>query len=52
MTKREYRGVLKALQKLQHWLYTVHFVLKTDVNVLVAQLNRAALDLLGLLLIR
>ena len=34
-TKRECRGVLKALKKVRHWLYGVHFILETDANVLV-----------------
>ena len=42
---RECRGVLLALKKLQFWLYKVHFVLKMDMNTLVAQLNQAATDL-------
>ena len=51
-TKRECRGVLKALQKLRFTLYGVHFILETDANVLVAQLNRAATDLPGALVTR
>jgi hypothetical protein len=51
-TKRECRGILKALQKLRFWLYGVHFILETDANVLVAQLNRAATDLPGALVTR
>jgi hypothetical protein len=43
-TKREYRGILKILKKLQVWLIRTYFVLKTDANMLVAQLNRAATD--------
>jgi hypothetical protein len=43
---------LKALQKVRYWLYRVHFVLETDVNVLVAQLNRSATDLPGALVTR
>jgi hypothetical protein len=43
-TKRECRGVLKILKKLQIWIIGVHFILETDANVLVAQLNRAATD--------
>jgi RNase H-like domain found in reverse transcriptase len=35
-TKRECRGVLKALRKVCYWLYEVRFVLETDANVLVA----------------
>ena len=51
-TKRECRGVLKALRKVRYWLYGVHFVLETDANVLVAQLNRSATDLPGALVTR
>jgi hypothetical protein len=51
-TKRECRGVLKCLYKLRFWLYGVHFILETDANVLVAQLNRAATDLPGSLVTR
>ena len=51
-TKRECRGILKALQKLRHHLYRVHFILETDANTLVAQLNKAATDLPGALLTR
>jgi ribonuclease HI len=51
-TKRECRGVLKALKKCRGWLYGVKFLLETDANVLVAQLNRAASDLPGSLLMR
>ena len=31
--------VLKTLKKVKYWLYGVRFVLKTDISVLVAQLN-------------
>jgi ribonuclease HI len=51
-TKRECRGVLKALRKVRYWLYGVRFVLETDANVLVAQLNRSATDLPGALVTR
>jgi RNase H-like domain found in reverse transcriptase len=40
--KRECKGVLKILKKLQPFLIRCHFILKTDANMLVAQLNRAA----------
>jgi hypothetical protein len=43
---------LKALWKVRYWLYRVHFVLETDANVLVAQLNRSATDLPGALVTR
>jgi hypothetical protein len=51
-TKRECRGILKALRKLRMWLYGISFVLETDANTLVAQLNGAASDLPGSLLMR
>jgi hypothetical protein len=41
-TKQEYRGILKILKKLQVWLIRTYFVLKTNTNILIAQLNRAA----------
>ena len=37
---------------MRYWLYGTHFVLETDANVLVAQLNKAATDLLGALVTR
>jgi hypothetical protein len=51
-TKRECRGVLKALKKFKYQLYGVHFILETDANVLVAQLNKGATDLPGALVTR
>jgi hypothetical protein len=51
-TKRECRGILKALQKLRWWLYGLHFILETDAKVLVAQLNIGATDLPGALVTR
>ena len=51
-TKRECRGVLKALKKVRYWLYGVRFVLKTDARVLVAQLNQSGTDLPGALVTR
>ena len=51
-TKCECRGVLKILKKLQVWIIGIHFVLEIDANVLVTQLNRAAIDHLGALVIR
>ncbi|KAJ5963047.1 hypothetical protein N7481_001456 [Penicillium waksmanii] len=50
--KLECRAVLKAFKKFRHWLYGVHFVLETDANTLVAQLNRTATDLPGALVTR
>ena len=51
-TKRECRGVLKALKKVRNYLYGVHFLLETDASVLVAQLNRGGTDLPGALVTR
>ena len=51
-TKRECRAVLKALKKLRSYLYGVRFVLETDANVLVAQLNMSGTDLPGALITR
>ena len=48
-TKRECRGVLKALKKVRYWLYWVRFILETYANVLVAQFNRSGTDLPGAL---
>ncbi len=43
-TKQEYYKVLKIFKKLRVQITRVYFVLETNVNVLVAQLNRAATD--------
>ena len=51
-TKRECRGILKALKKVRNYLYGIHFTLETDAKVLAAQLNMAASDLPGALLTR
>lgn len=50
--KLECRAVLMALKKFRHWLYGVHFVLETDADTLVAQLNRSAVDLPSALVTR
>ncbi|KAJ5747177.1 uncharacterized protein N7511_000772 [Penicillium nucicola] len=50
--KLECRAVLMALKKFRHWLYGIHFILETDANTLVAQLNRPATDLPGALVTR
>ncbi|KAK6218688.1 putative gag-pol poly protein [Colletotrichum tabaci] len=50
--KKELRGVLKALKRVRNYLYGVHFILETDAKTLVAQLNGAASDLPGALIIR
>ncbi|KAI0997515.1 hypothetical protein K3495_g10672, partial [Podosphaera aphanis] len=51
-TKRECKGVVYALKKLRHWLVGVHFVLETDANVLVAQINKGSVDHPGALITR
>ena len=51
-TKRECRGVLKALKKVRHWLYGVYFILETDANVLIFQLNGIGTDIPGALIMR
>ena len=51
-TKRECRGILKALKKVRNYLYGIHFILETDAKVLVSQLNLAAADLPGALVTR
>ena len=38
-TKREYCIVLKVLQKVRYQLYRIYFILETDTNILVVQLN-------------
>jgi hypothetical protein len=51
-TKRECRGVLKALKRTKTWLYGVSFILEVDAKVLAAQLNRSGTDLPGALITR
>ncbi len=51
-TKRECRGVLKALKKVRYWLYWVRFILEINASVLVAKLNRSGTDLAGALVTR
>ena len=38
-TKWKYCSILKALKKVRYWLYGIRFILKTDANILVVQLN-------------
>jgi len=51
-TKRECRGVLCALRRMRNMLYGAHFILETDAMVLVHQLNGAASDVPGSLIMR
>ena len=41
-TKQEYYRVLKIFKKLRVQITRVYFVLKTNINILVAQLNKTA----------
>jgi len=50
--KLECRGLLKALKKLQVYLYGVRFVMEIDARMLLHQLNLLASDLLGLVVNR
>ena len=43
--KHKYHDVLKMLKKCQKYLYEVQFILKVDMNTLIAQLNRMMSDL-------
>ena len=52
VTKRECRELLKTLKKVRFWLYEVRFIIEIDVNILIAQLNRSAVDLSEVLMIR
>ena len=42
--KQECKEMLYILKKLKIWLIRMHFVMKTNANTLVAQLNGAAYD--------
>jgi len=50
--KLEYYRLLKALKKLQVYLYGVRFVVEIDARTLIHQLNLPASDLLGLVVNR
>ena len=51
-TKRECRELLKTLKKVRFWLYEVRFIIEIDVNILIAQFNRFAVDLFEILMTR
>ena len=40
------------LKKFRLWVYGVYFVIKTDIYVLIIQLNRSGTDISGVLIIR
>ena len=51
-TKRECRGVLKAMKKFRNYIYGVRFLLEVDAQVLVHQINGSASDIPGALVMR
>ena len=50
--KRECREILKCFKKFRYYLYDVHFILKIDAKILIAQFNRSNIDFFDALLIR
>jgi len=50
--KRECRGLMKALKMFHNYVYGVRFLVETDANTLVHQLNLPANDLPGALVTR
>ena len=44
--------MLKALKKVRFWLYEIRFTIEIDVNILITQLNRSAVDLSEILMTR
>ena len=50
--KRECRELLKTLKKVRFWLYKVRFIIEIDVNILIAQFNRSAVNLSEVLMTR
>ena len=50
--KRECREILKCFKKFRYYLYDVHFILKTDAKILIAQFNRSNIDFSDALLTR
>ena len=51
VTKQECRELLKTLKKVRFWLYKVKFIVEIDINILIIQLNRSAVDLAEILII-
>lgn len=51
-TKRELRGLLYLMKRFRRYLFGVRFVVETDALVLVHQLNGAASDVPGALMMR
>ena len=52
VTKWEYRELLKILKKVRFWLYEVRFIIEINVNILIVQFNRSAVNLSEVLMIR
>ena len=50
--KKECQELLKALKKIQTYLYEVFFVIELNIQTLVTQLNRNAADVLRTLINR
>lgn len=50
--KQEARALLHALKRFRWWLYGVHFTVRTDCSVVVAQLKRGTIDTAGVLMAR
>ena len=49
--KQEYLELLKALKKICFWLYEIGFIIEIDVNILIVQLNRSAVNFSKILII-
>ena len=52
ITKRECCELLKTLKKVRFWLYKMQFIIEINVNILITQLNRSAVDFSEILMIR
>ena len=50
--KRKCRKILKCLKKFRIYLYEIHFILKIDVEILIAQLDHFEIDFFAIFLIR
>ena len=50
--KRECCELSKALKKVRFWSYEMRFTIEIDVNILITQLNRSAVDLSEILMTR
>ena len=50
LTKLECKALVQALKAFQTYLYSYYFIIKTNIKVLIIQLNQLLLDLLGLVI--